>query len=54
MAGVALGDVWPHGALPENAPGANLVRFHKLTQWWSTACWSRSPRRACTLPARND
>ncbi|GAB4149894.1 MAG: URC4/urg3 family protein [Cyanobacteria bacterium J069] len=31
--GVNLGDVWPHPALPETEPGANLVPFHKLSQW---------------------
>lgn len=28
-----LGDVWPHPALPETVLGANLVPFHKLSQW---------------------
>ncbi|MBW4652816.1 MAG: URC4/urg3 family protein [Kaiparowitsia implicata GSE-PSE-MK54-09C] len=28
-----LGDVWPHSALPHDAPGSNLVPFHKLSQW---------------------
>ncbi|MBE7380852.1 MAG: URC4/urg3 family protein [Leptolyngbya sp. SIO1E4] len=28
-----LGDVWPHPALPDHALGANLVPFHKLSQW---------------------
>ncbi|MEL6246852.1 MAG: URC4/urg3 family protein [Cyanobacteria bacterium J06648_16] len=31
--GVNLGDVWPHPALPDDAPGSNLVPFHKLSQW---------------------
>lgn len=36
LAGVNLGDVWPHPSLPEaGAPGANLVPFHKLSQWLS-------------------
>lgn len=33
LAGVNLGDVWPHSALTGSAPGANLVPFHKLSQW---------------------
>lgn len=41
LGGVNLGDVWPHSALPgpksnhEHDPelGANLVPFHKLSQW---------------------
>ncbi|NET48792.1 MAG: URC4/urg3 family protein [Merismopedia sp. SIO2A8] len=28
-----LGDVWPHPALPNDPLGANLVPFHKLSQW---------------------
>lgn len=38
LAGVNLGDVWPHPSLPAaspEAPGANLVPFHKLSQWLS-------------------
>ncbi|MBD2091965.1 URC4/urg3 family protein [Microcoleus sp. FACHB-1515] len=31
--GVNLGDVWPHSALPDTAPGSQLVPFHKLSQW---------------------
>lgn len=33
IANTNLGDVWPHPALPETAPGSNLVPFHKLSQW---------------------
>ncbi|WP_052050732.1 URC4/urg3 family protein [Leptolyngbya sp. KIOST-1] len=33
LAGVNLGDVWPHPQLPETGPGSNLVPFHKLSQW---------------------
>jgi hypothetical protein len=33
IAGSNLGDVWPHPALPDTAPGSNLVPFHKLSQW---------------------
>ncbi|MEM9162906.1 MAG: URC4/urg3 family protein [Cyanobacteria bacterium P01_F01_bin.4] len=33
IAGVNLGDVWPHGALPDTGPGSQLVPFHKLSQW---------------------
>ncbi|NJR48620.1 MAG: URC4/urg3 family protein, partial [Leptolyngbyaceae cyanobacterium CSU_1_3] len=33
LAGVNLGDVWPHSALPIAAPGSQLVPFHKLSQW---------------------
>lgn len=33
IAGTNLGDVWPHPALPDASPGANLVPFHKLSQW---------------------
>ncbi len=33
LAGVNLGDVWPHPQLPETSPGSNLVPFHKLSQW---------------------
>ena len=33
VADTNLGDVWSHPALPEVAPGANLVPFHKLSQW---------------------
>ncbi len=36
--GVNLGDVWVHPSLPAaspEAPGANLVPFHKLSQWLS-------------------
>ena len=32
VAGVNLGDVWPHPALADAAPD-NLVPFHKLSQW---------------------
>jgi Protein of unknown function (DUF1688) len=31
--GVNLGDVWQHSALPNHAPGSQLVPFHKLSQW---------------------
>ncbi|MGG6293214.1 URC4/urg3 family protein [Leptolyngbya sp. AN02str] len=30
---VNLGDVWLHSALGGDAPGSNLVPFHKLSQW---------------------
>ncbi|WP_204141646.1 URC4/urg3 family protein [Halomicronema sp. CCY15110] len=33
IAATNLGDVWPHAALPDTAPGKNLVPFHKLSQW---------------------
>jgi hypothetical protein len=33
LAGVNLGDVWPHPQLPDTGPGSNLVPFHKLSQW---------------------
>ncbi len=33
LAGVNLGDVWPHSALPSDPPAAQLVPFHKLSQW---------------------
>lgn len=33
LAGINLGDVWPHPALNEPGPGNNLVPFHKLSQW---------------------
>ncbi len=33
LAGVNLGDVWPHSALAGEGPGAGLVPFHKLSQW---------------------
>ena len=37
LAGVNLGDVWPHPQLPaqpsDYGPGNNLVPFHKLSQW---------------------
>ena len=33
LAGINLGDVWSHPALPETGPGTNLVPFHKLSQW---------------------
>lgn len=33
LAGVNLGDVWPHPQLPTPASGSNLVPFHKLSQW---------------------
>lgn len=33
LQGVPLGDVWVHGALPAAPLGANLVPFHKLSQW---------------------
>lgn len=35
LAGVNLGDVWRHTALPENDLGRGLVPFHKLSQWLS-------------------
>ncbi len=35
LGGVNLGDVWPHPALEGELPGANLVPFHKLSQWLS-------------------
>lgn len=33
IAGVNLGDVWSHLALAGNEPTANIVPFHKLSQW---------------------
>ncbi|MEO1401163.1 MAG: URC4/urg3 family protein [Cyanobacteria bacterium J06635_1] len=33
IAGVNLGDVWLHEALPDTGPGSQLVPFHKLSQW---------------------
>lgn len=33
IAGINLGDVWPHPSLPTQPLGANLVPFHKLSQW---------------------
>ncbi|MDX2214437.1 MAG: URC4/urg3 family protein [Oculatellaceae cyanobacterium bins.114] len=33
IAGVNLGDVWVHSALPQTALGSQLVPFHKLSQW---------------------
>jgi hypothetical protein len=33
LAGVNLGDVWLHPALPNHTPGSQLVPFHKLSQW---------------------
>jgi hypothetical protein len=33
LAGINLGDVWPHPQLPDTGPGSNLVPFHKLSQW---------------------
>ena len=33
IADINLGDVWPHPALPTDPLGANLVPFHKLSQW---------------------
>jgi hypothetical protein len=33
FAGVNLGDVWAHPALPSDSPTTNLVPFHKLSQW---------------------
>jgi hypothetical protein len=33
IADTHLGDVWPHPALPQTAPGSHLVPFHKLSQW---------------------
>lgn len=33
LAGVNLGDVWPHPALSKTDAGTNLVPFHKLSQW---------------------
>lgn len=33
LAGVNLGDVWAHSALPGDTPDAKLVPFHKLSQW---------------------
>lgn len=33
LADTNLGDVWCHPALPNTAPGTNLVPFHKLSQW---------------------
>jgi hypothetical protein len=33
LAGVNLGDVWPHPQLPDTGPGSSLVPFHKLSQW---------------------
>ena len=33
LAGVNLGDVWRHAALPDAEPGSQLVPFHKLSQW---------------------
>jgi hypothetical protein len=33
LGGVNLGDVWEHSALAGDQPGANLIPFHKLSQW---------------------
>ncbi|MEO0533951.1 MAG: URC4/urg3 family protein [Cyanobacteria bacterium P01_A01_bin.123] len=33
IAGVNLGDVWPHPQLPDTGLGSQLVPFHKLSQW---------------------
>lgn len=33
LAGVNLGDVWPHSQLPHTGLGSQLVPFHKLSQW---------------------
>ena len=33
IAGVNLGDVWPHSAIAGEGPSAGLVPFHKLSQW---------------------
>jgi hypothetical protein len=33
LAGVPLGDVWPHPAAGGSGPSAGLVPFHKLSQW---------------------
>ncbi|WAL61299.1 URC4/urg3 family protein [Thermocoleostomius sinensis A174] len=33
LASVNLGDVWRHSALPKGTMGAQLVPFHKLSQW---------------------
>ncbi len=33
LAGVNLGDVWPHSALPRDDLGRGFVPFHKLSQW---------------------
>ncbi|MGD1855287.1 MAG: URC4/urg3 family protein [Leptolyngbyaceae cyanobacterium] len=33
LAGVNLGDAWPHPALATAEPGSHLVPFHKLSQW---------------------
>jgi hypothetical protein len=33
LAGLNLGDVWPHPQLPDTDPGSDLVPFHKLSQW---------------------
>ena len=33
IAGVNLGDVWPHAALGGSGPAKGLVPFHKLSQW---------------------
>jgi hypothetical protein len=31
--GILRGDVWTHSALKTDAPGSDLIPFHKLTQW---------------------
>jgi Protein of unknown function (DUF1688) len=33
IAGLNLGDVWAHPALPDTGLGTQLVPFHKLSQW---------------------
>lgn len=33
IAGMNLGDVWPHSSLPDTGIGSQLVPFHKLSQW---------------------
>jgi hypothetical protein len=35
LGGAGLGDVWRHPMLTGNTPGADLVPFHKLSQWLS-------------------
>ncbi|MEO1104028.1 MAG: DUF1688 family protein, partial [Pseudomonadota bacterium] len=35
LAGIPLGDTWRHPALGDEAPGSDLVPFHKLSSWLS-------------------
>lgn len=49
LAGVNLGDVWPHPAAGGTGPSAGLVPFHKLSQWLAYSLFEPLQRAGFTI-----